>query len=84
MKSVEFGGMKCALWVDEKVQFRGMKRYKSGGMKCAGINDTQSVRGPPYESWAKWTNFLSSWENGDFFWGQNCCTLFHTQNEEKS
>ena len=42
------------------------------------------VRVPPYESWAKWTNFLSSWENGDFFWGQNCCTLFHTQNEEKS
>ena len=42
------------------------------------------VRVPPYESWANWTNFLSSWENGDFFWGQNCCSLFHTQNEEKS
>ena len=25
------------------------------------------VRVPPYESWANWTNFLSSWENGDFF-----------------
>ena len=37
MKSVEFGGMKSALWGDEKVQFRGMKRYKSGGMKCAGM-----------------------------------------------
>ena len=35
--NVLFGGMKCALWVDEKVQFRGMKRYKSGGMKCAGM-----------------------------------------------
>ena len=21
-----------------------------------------------YESWANWTNFLSSWENRDFFW----------------
>ena len=42
------------------------------------------VRVPPYESWANWTNFFSSWENGDFFWGQNCCTLIHTQNEEKS
>ena len=42
------------------------------------------VRVPPYESWANLTNFFSSWENGDFFWGQKCCTLFHTQNEEKS
>ena len=42
------------------------------------------VRVPPYESWENRTNFLSSWENGDFFWGQTCCTLFHTQNEEKS
>ena len=25
------------------------------------------VRVPPYESWANWTNFVSSWENGDFF-----------------
>ena len=41
------------------------------------------VRVPPYESWANLTNFFSSWENGDFFWGQKCCTLFHTQNEEK-
>ena len=40
--------------------------------------------GPPYESWTNRTNFLSSWENGEFFWGQTCCTLFHTQNEEKS
>ena len=24
------------------------------------------VRVPPYESWANWTNFFSSWENGDF------------------
>ena len=21
----------------------------------------------PYENWANWTNFLSSWENGEFF-----------------
>ena len=42
------------------------------------------VRVPPYESWANWTNFLGSWENGKFFWGQTCCTLLHTQNEEKS
>ena len=42
------------------------------------------VRVPPYEIWANQTNFYSSWENGDFFWCQTCCTLFHTQNEEKS
>ena len=42
------------------------------------------VRVPPYESWANWTNFCSSWENGDFLEGQKCCILFHTQNEEKS
>ena len=42
------------------------------------------VRVPPYESWANWTNFLSFWENCEFFWGQTWCTLFHTQNEEKS
>ena len=42
------------------------------------------VRVPPYESWANLTNFFSSWENGDFFWGQKCCILFPTQNEEKS
>ena len=41
-------------------------------------------KGPPYESWANRTNFLSSWKNGEFFWGQTCFTLFHTQNEEKS
>ena len=29
--SVKFGGLKSALWRDEKVQFRGLKRYKSGG-----------------------------------------------------
>ena len=42
------------------------------------------VRVPPYESWVNWTNFCSSWENGDFLEGQKCCILFHTQNEEKS
>ena len=42
------------------------------------------VRVPPYENWAFWTNFYFSWENGEFFWGQTCCTLFHTKNEEKS
>ena len=42
------------------------------------------VRVPPYEIWANRTKFYSSWENGDFFWCQTCCTLFHTQNEEKS
>ena len=42
------------------------------------------VRFPPYENWAFWTNFYFSWENGEFFWGQTCCTLFHTKNEEKS
>ena len=25
------------------------------------------VRVPPYESWANWTNFCNSWENGAFF-----------------
>ena len=25
------------------------------------------VRVPPYESWANWTNFFGSWENGEFF-----------------
>ena len=30
MKSVKFGGLKSALQWDEKVTFRGMKRYKSG------------------------------------------------------
>ena len=39
---------------------------------------------PPYENWAFWTNFYFSLENGEFFWGQTCCTLFHTKNEEKS
>ena len=31
MKGVKSGGLKSALWRDEKVQFRGLKRYKSGG-----------------------------------------------------
>ena len=42
------------------------------------------VRVPPYESWANWTNFCSSWENGEFLEAQKCCILFHTQYEEKS
>ena len=42
------------------------------------------VRVPPYENWAFWTNFYFSCEDGEFFWGQTCCTLFHTKNEEKS
>ena len=31
MKCVEIGGLKCALWVDETIQFRGLKCAKSGG-----------------------------------------------------
>ena len=42
------------------------------------------VRVPPYEKWAFWTNFYFSCEDGDFFLGQTCCTLFYTKNEEKS
>ena len=42
------------------------------------------VRVPPYESWAFWTNFYFSCEDGEFFGGQTCCTLFHTRNEGKS
>ena len=35
MKGVKFGGLKSALWGNEKVQFRGLKRYKSeGAEKC--------------------------------------------------
>ena len=36
------------------------------------------------ESWAFWANFYFSWENGEIFWGQTCCILFNTKNEEKS
>jgi len=42
------------------------------------------VRVPPYESGVKLTNFVFSWQDGDFFWGKKCCTLFHTENEELS
>ena len=28
--------------------------------------------------------FCRDLRTGEIFWGQNCCTLFHTQNEEKS
>ena len=37
MKCVKFGGLKCALWVDKTIQFRGLKCAKSGGLKCAGM-----------------------------------------------
>ena len=40
------------------------------------------VRVPPYESEVKLTNFVFSWQDGEFFWGKKCCTLFHTKNEE--
>ena len=42
------------------------------------------VRVPPYESWANWTNFYFSWENGDISFSRKSCNLFHTKNEEKS
>ena len=42
------------------------------------------VRVPPYESGVKLTNFVFSWQDGEFFWGKKCCTLFHTENEELS
>ena len=42
------------------------------------------VRVPPYESGVKLTNFVFSWQDGDFFWGKTCCTLFHIENEELS
>ena len=41
------------------------------------------VRVPPYESWANWTNFYFSCENGDILLSQKSCNLFHTKNEEK-
>ena len=42
------------------------------------------VRVPPYESWANWTNFYFSCENGDRLLSRKSCNLFHTKNEEKS
>ena len=39
------------------------------------MGSVRFVRVPPYESWANWNNFCSSWENCDFFWGKKCCTL---------
>ena len=42
------------------------------------------VRVPPYESWANWTNFYFSWENGDISFVRKSCNLLHTKNEEKS
>ena len=42
------------------------------------------VRVPPYESGVKLTNFVFSWQNGEFWWGQKCCTPLLTQNEELS
>ena len=42
------------------------------------------VRVPPYESGVKLTNFVFSWQNGEFWWGQKCCTHLLTQNEELS
>ena len=42
------------------------------------------VRVPPYESGVKLTNFSFSWQNCEFFWSQQCCTHFLTQNEELS
>ena len=38
---------------------------------------------PTYESETNWANFILSWENCETLWGQKCCTLIHTQNEEK-
>ena len=35
------------------------------------------VRVLPYESWANWTNFFSSWENSDF-WGVKSFVPFPT------
>ena len=29
-----------------------------------------------YDSLANWTNYLSSWDNGEFFWGKKCCAFF--------
>ena len=42
------------------------------------------VRVPPYESGVKLTNFVFSCQNGEFWWGQKCCTHLLTQNEELS
>ena len=36
MKSVKFGGLKSVLCEDEKKEFSGLKRYKSGGLKVLG------------------------------------------------
>ena len=36
------------------------------------------------ESGVKMTNFSFSWQNGEFFWSQRCCTHFLTQNKELS
>ena len=48
------------------------------------MGSVRFVRVPPYESGVKLTNFSFSWQNGDFFWSQKCCTHFLTQNEELS
>ena len=42
------------------------------------------VRVPPYESGVKLTNFIFSWQNGEFWWSQKCCTHLLTQNDELS
>ena len=41
------------------------------------------VRVPPYESWANWTNFCNSWENGEFF-GVKSVALSSTLKMRKS
>ena len=48
------------------------------------MGSVRFVRVPPYESGVKMTNFSFSWQNGEFFWSQKCCTHFLTQNEELS
>ena len=52
--------------------------------KASFLGVSEVRKGPPYESWANWTNFYFSCENGDILLSQKSCNLFHTTNEEKS
>ena len=57
------------LMPDMKIyNFQIPRTTPTDGLKKLLFLEVNEVRkGPPYKSWANWTNFLSSWENGDFF-----------------
>ena len=56
----------------------------NGLNKATFLGVSEVRKGPPYESEVKLTNFVFSWQNGEFWWGQKCCTHLLTQNEELS